>query len=284
MHLGNGQVTTACALYGLSAAGAGLICGYAVARKTAAPQPLRYALGTSVVFALQALNLPVASGISGHLIGGMLLAYWFGPAWGTFAVASVLALQSALVGDGGWTTLGCNIFNMAVIPCLIVYPIWDRATSRLRDNARLATLAVASWISVLAASVFGAVELLSTPAARDNAQAIVSGMVGAHALIGLIEAVGTVALIIIAQQLRDLPQSIQRPAATAGILAAALLAAFGSSPWPDGLDYALSRAGVVSAFAQAGGDYTLVNLACGMLLIGIMTFAASHAFRSRSAI
>src|SRR5689334_20495843 len=53
------------------------------------------------VFAVQMLNFPVASGTSGHLLGGTLAAVLVGPFTGALCVSVVLLVQALLFADGG---------------------------------------------------------------------------------------------------------------------------------------------------------------------------------------
>ena len=72
-------------------------------------------LAAAFVFAAQMVNFPVASAVSGHLLGATFLAILFGP-WMTLLVMSaVLILQAFLFQDGGITALGANIFNLAIV-------------------------------------------------------------------------------------------------------------------------------------------------------------------------
>ena len=236
MHLPNGAVTPACAVIGLGVAGAGLVCGYLAARKTAMPEPWRFAAGTALVMLLQAINLPIAPGISGHLVGGFLLAMWFGAGWGLFAMTLALAMQCALFGDGGTMTLGLNIVNMGVLPCLVVYPLWRRFSKQ-----RPGSVALASWVSVFAASLLCAMELLSSASARAQAGSVLTSMLTAHALIGVIEMLGTLAILMLARQLATLQLAPRRIAIGACAILLLLLATFVSSPKPDGLQFTLTQ-------------------------------------------
>src|SRR4051794_13194047 len=113
MHLGNGAITPECAAvtFGAAAAGlAGRAAGLRVERPTVEKLQLAVGLGC-VVFAAQAINVPVAAGISGHLVGGVLLAWALGPALGAWTIALVLAIQAIALGDGGIAALGANVLN-----------------------------------------------------------------------------------------------------------------------------------------------------------------------------
>src|SRR4051794_24254281 len=72
-------------------------------------------LVAAFVFAVQMLNFPVASGTSGHLLGGVLAAVMVGPYAGALAVTVVLVVQALLFADGGVSALGLNVINMAFV-------------------------------------------------------------------------------------------------------------------------------------------------------------------------
>ena len=70
---------------------------------------------SAFVFAAQMLNFPVASGTSGHLLGGALAAVLLGPWVGAVCVSVVLVVQALLFADGGLSALGLNVVNMAFV-------------------------------------------------------------------------------------------------------------------------------------------------------------------------
>jgi cobalt/nickel transport system permease protein len=85
--------------------------------------PLMGVMG-ALVFALQMLNFTIPlTGSSGHIVGSILLAAVLGPYAALFAISSVLIIQSLIFADGGILALGANIFNMGVVPALIVFPL-----------------------------------------------------------------------------------------------------------------------------------------------------------------
>src|SRR4051795_40610 len=71
-------------------------------------------LVAAFVFATQMLNFPVASGTSGHLLGGALAAVLVGPWTGVLCTSTVFLVQCLLFADGGITALGTNIILMGV--------------------------------------------------------------------------------------------------------------------------------------------------------------------------
>lgn len=291
MHLGNNTVTPMCAAYGLGVATVGWSAGLMLARAVKKPQPMAFALGTALVFALQAMNVTVLPGAaSGHMIGGVLLAYWFGSLWGLGAVSLVLAVQSLLFADGGLMTFGLNVLNMGVIPCLIVWPAMKWLTARLKSATGSGTavempmLAVAAWVSVIAAALVCSVEVMSV---AGPGKALVGTMVGVHALIGLIEAGFTVASVLVVRALAD--KSVHPAAGVATVLGLSAVAAVGASPFEDGLEYSLSHlsisgatSSVISAFENAQSslaafpDYANYTVVLGTAVLLLLAWGAAR--------
>lgn len=288
MHLGNGTVTPACAMLGLGIAAVGLGVGTVLARRAGAPRPAHFAAGTAVVFAAQALNLPVAPQVCGHLVGGFLLAYWFGAGWGLLATTIVLIVQSLLLGDGGWLALGLNVLNMGILPCLVVYPLWRRWFGNRTGAERLASLALAAMVAVMLSAAAAAVELAGRTHSTAQWTALLQSMLGVHALISLIEAGLTLLAIVIAERLGGAAarHPLAAPAAVAGLTA---LAVFGSCPWADGLGYALERhsigelGGGLAAAASSwqssivpGAVPSVVTMATAVALTGLIGYVAAR--------
>ena len=81
--------------------------------------PLMGMLG-AFVFAAQMINFTIpATGSSGHLGGGLLLAILLGPHAAFVVIASVVTVQALFFADGGLLALGANLFNLGVLPCFL---------------------------------------------------------------------------------------------------------------------------------------------------------------------
>ena len=147
------------------------------------------------VFAAQMLNFPVAGGTSGHFLGAALAAILLGPWLAGVVLAVVLLVQAFVFADGGITALGANVFNMGVIGGLVVGGLMLAARKAL-PNTRGALLGVAAggaWLAVVAGAAACAVELAisgTVPLAT-----VLPAMLGVHTVIGLGEAVITVAAV-----------------------------------------------------------------------------------------
>lgn len=147
------------------------------------------------IFAAQMFNFPVVGGTSGHLLGGVLAAVMLGPWAGTLVMTAVVAVQALLFQDGGLLIMGANIFNMGIVGTLGGYALY-RAVARLlggEERGRLPAAAVAAWTSVVAASVAMALQLGASDVVP--LELALPAMVGVHALIGIGEALITVAAL-----------------------------------------------------------------------------------------
>lgn len=147
-------------------------------------------LVAAFVFAAQMLNFPVASGTSGHLIGGFLAAVLVGPWLGALALAVVLVVQSLLFADGGVSALGLNIINMAFVPAFGGYALFWALRRILPATRRgvLASTAIGALISVVAASIAFTVEYAIGGNAAAPVTTVAAAMIGVHVLIGIGEA------------------------------------------------------------------------------------------------
>ena len=147
------------------------------------------------IFAVQMLNFPVAGGTSGHLLGAALAAVLLGPWIACLVLAVVLAAQAFVFADGGITALGANVLNMGVIGALGVGALMF-ATRRVLPKSRVTLLAIAgagAWLAVMLGAGATAVELGISGTVPLGT--VLPAMLGVHALIGVGEAVITVAAL-----------------------------------------------------------------------------------------
>ena len=147
------------------------------------------------IFAAQMFNFPVAGGTSGHLLGGVLAAVMLGPWAGTLVMTAVVAVQALLFQDGGLVVMGANIFNMGVIGTLGGYGLYRLLAGALggEERGRLPAAGIAAWVSVVAGAIAMALQLgVSGVVPLEIA---LPAMVGVHLLIGIGEALITVAAL-----------------------------------------------------------------------------------------
>src|SRR5512134_3191220 len=176
------------------------------------------------IFAVQMLNFPVAGGTSGHLLGGALAAIVLGPWAGMLVMVSVIGLQALLIQDGGLVVMGANIFNMGLLTALIGYGL-SRGVLGQSRGVRLAVAGVAAWISVMAGALATSLQLWLS--GTSSLGFVVPAMLGVHALIGVGEALITVAALAFIMRTR--PDLLESQAGDArggrGWVAGGLLAA-----------------------------------------------------------
>lgn len=150
-------------------------------------------LSAAYVFAVQMLNFPVASGTSGHLLGGVLAAVLVGPWTGALCVTVVLAVQALLFADGGLTALGLNVLNMALVGALVGYVIF-LGLRRVLPTER-GSIVAAAGIAAGVAPTLATLGFLGEYAVGGNGAAplrtVAAAMLGVHLLIGVGEGVIT---------------------------------------------------------------------------------------------
>ncbi|WP_028100942.1 energy-coupling factor ABC transporter permease [Pseudoduganella violaceinigra] len=101
-------------------------------RKLQAHPEQRMLLGVAAAFAflLSALKLPSVTGSCSHPTGVGLGALLFGPAAMVPVGFVVLLFQALLLAHGGVTTLGANVFSMAIVGPFVSYGVF-RAVAAL---------------------------------------------------------------------------------------------------------------------------------------------------------
>lgn len=185
-------VAASCGLAAIAAVG----CGLRVANVELdeARVPLLGVLA-AFIFAAQMLNFPIAGGTSGHFLGATLAAVLLGPWLACLVLAVVIVVQAFAFADGGVSALGANILNMGVLGALLAGYLVAGA-GRLLPRTRVAFLGavgVVSWLAVTTGAAATSVELAASgtvPLATS-----LPAMLGVHAVIGLGEAVITVAAV-----------------------------------------------------------------------------------------
>jgi len=211
----------------------------------------------AMVFAAQMINFTIpGTGSSGHIGGGILLAGLIGGGPAFLSMAAILIIQCLFFADGGLLALGCNIFNMGVIPCLVVYPLVFKPIFRRGGYRRLAAASVSSSVLALALGAFCVVlqTLLSGVTALPFG-AFSALMLPIHLVIGVVEGIVTAAVLCFVYKMR--PEIIGSAASGARlggvstknviVLLAALAVVVGgalslfASANPDGLEWAVGK-------------------------------------------
>jgi cobalt/nickel transport system permease protein len=182
-------------------------------------------------------------------------------------MASVVIVQGLIYQDGGLLVMGANVVNMGLLTVLIGYAI-TRLAQGGKPGILLVLTGVAAWLSVIAGALATSLELWLSGSARLDL--VVPAMLSVHAMIGIGEALITVAAV--AFLLRTRPDLLKtREAETRGergwvavglLLSASVvfLAPFASAN-PDGLERVASDLGFLAKSQEATftilPDYTL---------------------------
>jgi cobalt/nickel transport system permease protein len=198
MHLSDGLVNVpTAAVFGLIAAVAlAAAAGRARADLDERTAPMA-GLVTAFVFAVQMINFPILPGASGHLLGGALVAILVGPWVGSLCIAIVLAVQALLFADGGLTTLGTNITNMALVGVFTGYLVaWAmRRLARRSGRGLIVTAFVAALVNTVVAALAFVLEYAIGGAGGASLGTVFTLMVGLHVLVGIGEGIITAATV-----------------------------------------------------------------------------------------
>lgn len=255
------------------------------------------------IFAAQMLNFPVAGGTSGHLLGGALAAITLGPWAGMLVMTAVIATQALLLQDGGLLVMGANILNMGLLSAAVGYGLY-RTVSASSNGIKLAVAGVAAWLSVMTAALATSLQLWLSGTAGLNV--VIPAMLGVHALIGIGEALITVAALAFILRTRPDLLGAGSVSATGGrgwvlagvliSLAVVLLSPLASA-FPDGLERVAENMGFLgtaqSAPYQILPDYTVPFLGAtplstivagllGALVVLAIAFMTGRSLQKRS--
>ncbi len=214
---------------------------------------------SAFVFAAQMINFTIpATGSSGHIGGGILLAALLGGGPALVCITAVLIIQCLLFADGGLLALGCNVFNMGVIPCLVAYPLLFQPV--LKGGQTKGRIALASVLTVAVGLQLGAfavvLQTLASGITKLPFGTFLLLMQPIHLAIGLVEGLITAAVLIYVHAAR--PELLDAGRAEAGtkpeasykkvlavlgvltILVGGGLSLFASS-YPDGLEWSIGK-------------------------------------------
>lgn len=235
--------------------------------------PLMGVLG-AFIFAAQMINFSIpVTGSSGHLGGGMILAIILGPYAAFLVMASVLTVQALFFADGGLLALGCNIWNLGVYPCFLVYPLIYKPL--LGNSKNPGRIMAGSLLSAVAALQLGAFSVVLSTLLSGKSElpfgTFVLMMQPIHLAIGIVEGFVTAGVINFVRTARpelldDIDSS--RPLTT-GVSLKKIMTTFavlavitgGVFSWfastnPDGLEWSIAKItgkGALSEQKQGGG-------------------------------
>lgn len=210
------------------------------------------------VFAAQMINFTIpATGSSGHIGGGLIMAILLGPHAAFLMIASVLTIQALFFADGGILALGCNIINLGFFSCFIAYPfIYKKILGDQPAQGRIIGAAIIAAVVGLQMGAFGVVlETLFSGISELPFGTFLLLMQPIHLAIGIVEGLATAAVVVFIWKARP---EILNSAATAsplgdisikkvlaGLVIATLLTgvvvSWFASSHPDGLEWSMFK-------------------------------------------
>lgn len=101
------------------------------------------AMAGAFIFVISSLKIPSVTGSCSHMTGTGLGAILFGPGAVSILGLIVLLFQAILLAHGGLTTLGANVFSMAVAGPFVSYGIY-RLCQKSGVNKRLSVFLAAA--------------------------------------------------------------------------------------------------------------------------------------------
>lgn len=141
---------------------------------------LLLALSGAFAFVLSALKIPSVTGSCSHPTGTGLGTILFGPLPMTVIGSLVLLFQAVLLAHGGLTTLGANVFSMAIVGPLVAYVVYQSVSQT--GQQKLAVF-LAAMLENLLTYLTTAVQLaLAFPAVQGGFMASFVKFVGVFAL------------------------------------------------------------------------------------------------------
>jgi cobalt/nickel transport system permease protein len=211
------------------------------------------AVSGAMVFAAQMINFTIpGTGSSGHISGGILLAAMLGPFAAMLAMSAVLVIQCLIFADGGLLALGANIFNIGVIACLFIYPLFAKRIFSNNPTPKL--IWIGSVISAILALQLGAFAIVLQTTASGIIELPFSAfallMQPIHLAIGVVEGLATAAILSfvyaarpqILESVTESPKSIKPVIIVFACIAAGTAAGLSlfASSYPDGLEWSVT--------------------------------------------
>lgn len=131
MHIMEGYLPASHAVGWFCISAPFVVAGVARMRRIAAERPqarMTLAAAGAFTFVLSALKMPSVTGSCSHPTGTGLGAIVFGPSVMAVIGTIVLLFQALLLAHGGLTTLGANVFSMAIVGPWVSWTLWKLST------------------------------------------------------------------------------------------------------------------------------------------------------------
>ncbi len=270
MHIPNEMLNgTICPVTAaVSALGIGLAAFFAF-RSKSKPPAAKFAAVTALIFAGQMMNFPISDGTSGHLLGGVIASSLLGIPFGVLSMALVVTIQCLVFADGGFTVLGANILNMALIGAGLggfIHAFLDQKRESILN------VGIAAWCAVMGAALACSIELALS--GTIGFSQVAGAMLSTHAVIGIGEGLITFAVCaVLASKTVTVSsrRSVTVPLIASGIIAT-MLSPFASG-FPDGLEWVASKYSFLHdaapTFVSPLPDYSVTAIANEGLSTGL---------------
>ena len=127
MHIAEGYLPKTWAFGWMAVCVPFVVAGFLSIRKKVERSPrakVLLAMCGAFAFVLSALKIPSVTGSCSHPTGVGLGAILFGPTATTILGLIVLLFQALLLAHGGLTTLGANLFSMAIVGPIVSWAVY----------------------------------------------------------------------------------------------------------------------------------------------------------------
>ncbi|MDD4956852.1 MAG: energy-coupling factor ABC transporter permease [Candidatus Omnitrophica bacterium] len=279
MHIPNSMLNGAiCPVTAAISTASVIMAGVAAAISKVKISAARFGAITAFIFAAQMMNFPVQNGTSGHFLGAALAVALLGLPFGLLSMALVVSIQCIVFSDGGFSVLGANILNMAVIGAGIGGILHNLLARKTSDGSSgyLIGLGFIAWVSIMSAALACSLELAISGTVEIGK--VLPSMLGVHAVIGVGEGLITIAayaafsgkVAVVTDR-----RSAVAPLAVAGITAA-ILSPFASG-YPDGLEWVAEKYrflhDAAPSFVSPMPDYSIPAISGEALSTGLSGLA-----------
>jgi cobalt/nickel transport system permease protein len=157
------------------------------------------AIVSAVTLVVQLVEFPVAGdGSTWHFLGGTTISMVLGPYAAVISMTITLIIQALALGDGGVTSFGANVFNMAVIGALSFFLVKVLVGKQFSDRRLVLSVFVSSWVSNIMTALAVGVEIGIYPIAGHlgGLTVTVPSMLIWYVPTGIVEGLVVSALII----------------------------------------------------------------------------------------
>ena len=254
MHLGNSIICPVTGIPMLVVAGAFAFYSVKNIRKSEENKNILFRIiMTAFVFSMQMINFSIPpTDSSGHIIGAILLAILFGKNRAFISMCVILTVQALLFNDGGLLALGCNIFNMGVLPCFVAYPLIYKTVSNKYAAPVLSCIG-----ALLLGSIAVVLETVLSGTISSNIANFLALMTGIHVVIGLIEGIISASVIAIIDKF-GLNNKLNIVFSSIIALLCTIIFQYASTK-PDGLEWALLNISESITLQTQGNIYELAQ-------------------------